>query len=140
MLCSAQAAEAAVSGANRLLAQPEFRDPDKAHALMSYISDAEHIKDLPSVYSGEAGGGIKVLIGPENVAEELRDSSVVLAEYDMAGTPRASSGVVGPTRMDYPPWPPSGHDRPTPYAHFGRGSIPPPGLDNKLVIKGDSNE
>ena len=53
VLCDAQTAEAAVSGANRLLSQPEFRDPDKAHALMSYISDAEHIKDLPSVYSGE---------------------------------------------------------------------------------------
>lgn len=141
VLCSAQTAEAAVSGANRLLAQPEFRDPDKAHALMSYISDAEHIKDLPSVYSGEAGGGIKVLIGPENVAEELRDSSVVLAEYDMGGDAKGLIGVVGPTRMDYSSVAAKlGMIADALSQHFGRGSMPPPGLDNKLVIKGDSNE
>ena len=141
VLCSVQTAEAAVSGANRLLAQPEFRDPDKAHALMSYISDAEHIKGLPSVYSGEAGGGIKVLIGPENVAEELRDSSVVLAEYDMGGDAKGLIGVVGPTRMDYSSVAAKlGMIADALSQHFGRGSMPPPGLDNKLVIKGDSNE
>ena len=47
------------------------------------------------------GEGIKVLIGPENVAEELKDSSVVLASYDMGDDTKGLIGVVGPTRMDY---------------------------------------
>ena len=77
------------------------------------------------------------------MAEELRDSSVVLAEYDMGGDAKGLIGVVGPTRMDY-----SSVGRQEKLGmiaemlsqRFGRGSVPPPGLDNKLVIKGDSNE
>ena len=64
ILSQAQTAEACVTGTNRLLAQPEYQDPAKAHALMSYISDAEHIRNLPDVYDVD-GEGIKVLIGPE---------------------------------------------------------------------------
>lgn len=43
----------------------------------------------------------KVLIGPENVAEELKDTSVVLASYDIGDGMKGVIGVVGPTRMDY---------------------------------------
>ena len=44
---------------------------------------------------------MQVLIGPENVAEELKDSSVILASYDAGDNTRGLIGVVGPTRMDY---------------------------------------
>ena len=143
LLSEAKTAEACVTGTNRLLSQPEYRDPAKAHALMSYLSDEEHIKSLPEVYSGEAGG-IKVLIGPENVAEELKDSSVVLASYDMGGDTRGLIGVVGPTRMDYS----SVAAKLAVMARvlserLGAPAQPPPGLDNKLIIKqikGDTNE
>ena len=63
ILSESKNGEAYVTGANRLLAQPEYQDPAKAHALMSYISDAEHIKNLPDVYSVD-GEGIKVLDRP----------------------------------------------------------------------------
>ena len=43
----------------------------------------------------------KILIGPENVADELKDTSVVLASYDIGDGLRGVIGVVGPTRMDY---------------------------------------
>ena len=44
---------------------------------------------------------VRVIIGPENVAEELRDSSVVMASYDAGEGQRGLIGVVGPLRMDY---------------------------------------
>jgi heat-inducible transcriptional repressor len=44
---------------------------------------------------------VKILIGPENVAEELKDSSVVVTKYDLGGGLEGLLGVVGPTRMDY---------------------------------------
>ena len=51
------------------------------------------------------GGGpddkVKVIIGPENLAEELKDSSVVMASYDAGEGQRGLIGVVGPLRMDY---------------------------------------
>jgi heat-inducible transcriptional repressor len=45
--------------------------------------------------------GIRVVIGPENAAEELSDASVLMATYPMVGGMRGMIGVVGPTRMDY---------------------------------------
>jgi heat-inducible transcriptional repressor len=44
---------------------------------------------------------MKITIGPENLAEELRDSSVVVARYDAGDDMQGLIGVVGPTRMDY---------------------------------------
>ena len=45
--------------------------------------------------------GVQILIGPENVAEELKDSGVVLATYPLGNNMQGVIGVVGPTRMDY---------------------------------------
>ena len=44
---------------------------------------------------------MKIVIGPENVAEELKNTSVVVASYDIGDNMRGIIGVVGPTRMDY---------------------------------------
>ena len=90
--------EAFVTGESSLLQQPEFRDPDKAHRVISYLADSDHLMTLPST-GGE--NGVRVIIGPENLAEELRDSSVVMASYDAGEGQRGLIGVVGPLRMDY---------------------------------------
>ena len=129
-----------LSGENRLLNQPEFRDPDKAHKLMSYLAGGGYI--LPPVEGMEGNQEIRVLIGPENVAEELKDSSVVIASYDAGDNTRGLIGVVGPTRMDYSAvaaklsFLAAGLSR-----RLGGGEAPPEGMHNKLIIKGDdSNE
>jgi heat-inducible transcriptional repressor len=41
------------------------------------------------------------MIGPENIAEELKDAGVVVASYDLGNNTQGLIGVVGPTRMDY---------------------------------------
>lgn len=97
-LNKAKEGEAIVTGASHLLRQPEFRDPDKAHEILSYLSESEHLLGLPSA---DADDDIQVLIGPENVAKELKDSSVVIARYNAGDNMRGIIGVVGPTRMDY---------------------------------------
>ena len=45
--------------------------------------------------------GTKVLVGPENVASELKDTSVVMTKFDIGDGMQGMIGVVGPTRMDY---------------------------------------
>ncbi len=127
-----------LSGENRLLNQPEFRDPEKAHKLMSYLSGGGYILP-PSEEDAPAGvGEVRVLIGPENVAEELKDSSVVIASYDAGDNTRGLIGVVGPTRMDYSAvaaklsFLAAGLSR-----RLGGGEAPPEGMHNKLIIKGD---
>ena len=49
----------------------------------------------------EDSGGMTITIGPENLAEELRDTSVIVARYDAGDNMQGLIGVVGPTRMDY---------------------------------------
>ena len=66
--------------------------------MISYLSDSEHLMRLPS---NGGKGDVRVIIGPENLAEELRDSSVVMASYDAGEGQRGLIGVVGPLRMDY---------------------------------------
>ncbi len=102
VLSDTSTGEAFVAGASHLLRQPEFRDPDKAHQLMSYLSDEEKLLNLsdipPEIRDNQ---DIQVLIGPENLAEELKDSSVIMASYNAGDNMRGLIGVVGPTRMDY---------------------------------------
>ena len=135
-LTEANTPTAFISGENRLLNQPEFRDPDKAHRLMSYLSGGGYI--LPPAEGLAESGEVRVLIGPENVAEELKDSSVIIASYDAGDNTRGLIGVVGPTRMDYSAvaaklsFLAAGLSR-----RLSGGSAPPEGMHNKLIIKGD---
>lgn len=87
-----------IGGTGHLLNHPEFRDPDKAGKVIHYLSDGEHLRQLPAL-AGD--GNVRVLIGPENIAEELKDSSVVMATYNAGDNMQGLIGVVGPTRMDY---------------------------------------
>ena len=136
VLTEANTPSAAVSGENRLLNQPEFRDPDKAHKLMSYLSGGGYI--LPDTEQLGGDSEVRVLIGPENVADELKDSSVVIASYDAGDNTRGLIGVVGPTRMDYSAvaaklsFLAAGLSR-----RLSGGEAPPEGMHNKLIIKGD---
>ena len=137
-LASQQEVEAYVTGENRLLGQPEYKDPEKAHKLMSYLADGGHVLSgtTDEIFAG--GSEVRVLIGPENVAEELKDSSVVIASYDMGDNTKGLIGVVGPTRMDYSAvaaklsFLAAGLSR-----RLGGGEAPPSGMHNKLIIKGD---
>ena len=88
----------AVAGQARLLGLPEYRDVDKAQRVLSSI-DEEAFSNLPAVMQG--ANGTKVIVGPENIADELKDTSVVVTKFDIGEGMQGMIGVVGPTRMDY---------------------------------------
>jgi len=87
-----------ISGAVNLLSHPEFRDVDKAQRIIRYLTDEKELARLPSP---DSPGELKITIGPENLANELRDSSVMAIKYDAGNDIQGLIGVVGPTRMDY---------------------------------------
>ncbi len=88
----------AVFGQSRLLGLPEYQDVGKAQRVMASI-DEDALSSLPAVMQNS--NGTKVIVGPENVADELKDTSVVMTKFDIGDGMQGMIGVVGPTRMDY---------------------------------------
>ena len=87
------------SGITHLLEHPEYSSVDKAKSLMTYLSEENETSKLPMTMGD--GKNMNILIGPENVNAALKDTSVVMASYDIGDNMRGVIGVVGPTRMDY---------------------------------------
>ena len=89
------------AGLANLLDHPEYQSLEKAHGLMSFLSDGADgaLSTLPATLDPQAETNI--VIGPENVSEALKDSSVIMASYDLGDGMKGLIGVVGPTRMDY---------------------------------------
>lgn len=86
-----------LDGANKLLRFPEYRDPDKAQALLDYITtDDKHL--LPVCKDMD---GVQFFIGPENGENPLSNASMIYAKYDIGNLGQGVIGIVGPTRMDY---------------------------------------
>ena len=86
-----------MSGLLRLLEHPEYKNLERAQPLLTYLSEEQALTSLPMPDDER----MKIYIGPENVAGALKDSSVIVASYDIGENMRGLIGVVGPTRMDY---------------------------------------
>jgi len=86
-----------ITGQMKLLGQPEYRDVGKAQEILTTLDEAM-ISNLPAMTEGEP---VQILVGPENIARELKDTSVVMTRFDIGDGMQGMIGVVGPTRMDY---------------------------------------
>ena len=89
--------EVYMTGQAKLLGQPEYHDVEKAQEVLTSL-DEDVISNLPATLSS---GTTQILVGPENVAKELKESSVVITKFDIGDGMQGMIGVVGPTRMDY---------------------------------------
>lgn len=91
-------AEVYLTGQTRLLGQPEYQDLEKAQEVLGAL-DEETISNLPAKL--DPNSPVQILVGPENVAQELKDTSVVVTRFDIGDGMQGMIGVVGPQRMDY---------------------------------------
>ena len=91
-------AEVYLTGQNRLLGQPEYQDLTRAQEVLSAL-DEDTISNLPAKL--DPNSPMQILVGPENVAQELRNTSVVVTRFDIGEGMQGMIGVVGPQRMDY---------------------------------------
>ncbi len=91
-------AEVYVTGQNRLLGHPEYQDLTKAQEILGAL-DEDTISNLPAKL--DPNSQMQILVGPENVAQELKDTSVVVTRFDIGDGMQGMIGVVGPQRMDY---------------------------------------
>lgn len=86
-----------LEGANKLLRFPEYRDPEKAQALLDYLVD-DNKSLLPIKQEIE---GVEIFIGAENGTNALAETSTIYARYNIGNMGQGIIGIVGPTRMDY---------------------------------------
>ncbi|HHY38229.1 MAG TPA: heat-inducible transcription repressor HrcA [Clostridia bacterium] len=99
-ICASQESERVwVGGALRILDQPEFRDIDKAKAILGLIEDVNLLRESVSNFRGKSG--VQVTIGVENDLEDLKDCSLVSATYWMGSKPVGTVALLGPKRMNY---------------------------------------
>jgi heat-inducible transcriptional repressor len=87
-------------GLLNVMAAPEFDRSEKVRQVFAALENRSYLGSL--VEAVARAGSIQVFIGRENRPEEMREVSLVLAPYGMAGRAVGVVGVLGPTRMPYP--------------------------------------
>ena len=88
-----------VHGLTQMLAQPDFRDPEKK----TVVEALEESQVLQVVLSGIPWEeGVRVIIGSENPETSLQHLSLVARRYGSPGRVGGTVAVLGPTRMRYP--------------------------------------
>ncbi|HEX6988317.1 MAG TPA: heat-inducible transcriptional repressor HrcA [Bacillota bacterium] len=90
-----------LGGTANLFRQPEFREIERAHAVIRLLGERQLVRDLLNGLEPRSGD-VQVTIGQENPLAHMQEFSVVSAAYLLDGREIGRLAVVGPTRMNYP--------------------------------------
>lgn len=88
-----------LGGGLNMLSQPEFKDVAKVKNLLESLEQQEVLAQLMEADDNETG--ITVKIGAETGLDQVKDCSVIVANYKVKGETVGKVGLIGPTRMDY---------------------------------------
>ena len=93
------------SGATNFFKYPELSAGDKASKLIGAFEEKAKLKEILIDRLDEdiedKGSGVQVYIGEELPLQNLKDCSLVTANYELGAGIRGTIGIVGPKRMDY---------------------------------------
>lgn len=89
-----------IGGASNILDNPEFSDIERAREFLSFMDRRENLGKMLSL-TGDEKGDISIRIGSESGVDEMRDTSIVVANYSVGDKLKGKIGIIGPTRMDY---------------------------------------
>jgi heat-inducible transcriptional repressor len=87
-------------GLIEILSQPEFAQIARVRQVLELLQGGKGLS--PLIPQALASSGVQVVIGGEHSRDEMREYSVVLSRYGVAGEVEGVLGVIGPTRMSYP--------------------------------------
>lgn len=88
-----------LGGGLNMLSQPEFQDVSKVRSLLETLEQEEVLTQIMEADDNETG--ITVKIGAESGIDQVKDCSVIIANYKVKGETVGKVGLIGPTRMDY---------------------------------------
>lgn len=86
-------------GVRNLLRHPEFVEVSRLEELLELLEQGAQLATILQQVAFEKE--VEIIIGRENTSSGLRECSLVLTTYKMAGRIRGTIGVIGPTRMPY---------------------------------------
>ena len=89
------------SGTTNIFKYPEISDREKASQLVNAFEEKDKLKEILAEVNEDDKDGIRVYIGNEVPVSDMRDLSVVTANYEIGEGLRGTIGIVGPKRMDY---------------------------------------
>jgi heat-inducible transcriptional repressor len=88
-------------GVTAVLAEPEFAGSESARQALRMLEERTYLEEFLAKTISPNVGGVEVVIGGDNAWQELKDCSMVLARYGVAGYATGAMGVLGPQRMAY---------------------------------------
>ena len=89
------------SGTTNIFKYPEISDREKARQLVNAFEEKDKLREILAEVNEDDKDGIRVYIGNEVPISDMRDLSVVTANYEIGEGLRGTIGIVGPKRMDY---------------------------------------
>ena len=89
-----------IGGASNILNNPEFENIERAREFLSFIDRKENVSEMLNLLE-TADSNISIKIGSENAVPEMRDTSLVVANYNVGGKLHGKIGIIGPKRMNY---------------------------------------
>ena len=89
------------SGTTNIFKYPDISDRENASQLVNAFEEKDKLKEILAGVNDDDNEGIRVYIGNEVPISDMRDLSVVTANYEIGEGLRGSIGIVGPKRMDY---------------------------------------
>ena len=88
-----------ISGLSEVLRLPDFFDINRIRELLRALEDKHIIvKLLDNIADSE---GTQVIIGSENLLDEMKQFSLVAATYKEGKRPIGTVAIIGPKRMNY---------------------------------------
>jgi heat-inducible transcriptional repressor len=91
--------EVYIGGTANIMDHPEFADIEKMRSIVAALEETSKlVKILDQCLAQE---GLTIIIGSENVVQELQRVSLVMAPYWCGERLLGTLGVIGPTRMEY---------------------------------------
>ncbi len=88
-----------ISGLSEVLRLPDFFDINRIRELLRALEDKHIIvKLLDDIADSE---GTQVIIGSENLLDEMKQFSLVAATYKEGNRPIGTVAIIGPKRMNY---------------------------------------
>jgi heat-inducible transcriptional repressor len=88
-----------IAGAQDVLTQPEFENPENFRTVIELIDNEDIIIHLLAKRE-QKEYGIAITIGEENKDEKLKNYSIVTSQYHI-GNLTGTVGIIGPKRMNY---------------------------------------